>query len=172
MSGPASGAPDRDIRRWVTRTAVLVLVLAAVLAGLGVLIGLDGDQHSRPADGSAARVVAERVAVTLASGTEADVPRRVEELKTLSTGEFRTQLDSTGQTWQAILQQGKVDSRGTVVAVGLERLDTDRADVLIALTASIRSTAAPRPDARHYRLAVELRRADDGWRAARVVAVP
>lgn len=168
----ALAAPDASGRRWLIRTAVLLLALVAVLAGLAVLINLDRAQGARAGDGSAALAVAERVAVALASGTEADVPRRVEELKTLSTGEFRTQLDSTGPTWQAILQQGKVDARGSVVAAGLERLDTDRADVLVALTASVRSTAQAQPDPRHYRIAVELHREDGDWRAARVVAVP
>jgi Mce-associated membrane protein len=162
---------EPETRRWVFRMAALTLAAIAVLVAAGVLGTLAVGAHGRAAAGSAARVVAERVALLLSSGNQADVPRRLDELRSNAVGEFRTQLDDAGQSWQAILQGGRVDSRGTVAAAGVQRVSGDDATVLVALRATVSSTAQEQPQERHYRIAVDLRRTSDGWRAARVETV-
>ena len=173
----AAGVPprpgvDRETRGWVYRTAALLAVLVAVIVGVGLLVAAVRTDLGRHDDAVAAQGVAAQVAVNLASGNQADLPERVERLKALATGDFRSQLDSTGEAWRVILEQGKVDSRGTVVSTGLERAGAGSVDVLVALDASVRSTVQEQPQLRHYRLAVNLRRVDHEWRAARVEAVP
>jgi len=153
--------------RWAAQVAALSLAILVLLAVSALLFQR---QQRTPSDTGRHDVVnvAEAVARELSTIGAGNAAQHMEALTKLSTGDFHDQLGGYSPMFQKILQAGNVNSKGTVTAVGIERLDADGATVLVALSAMVTSSQAPAGQLRDYRLAVQLERSGSQWLASKV----
>jgi Mce-associated membrane protein len=164
----AASRPRRS--RWTVVMAALTLVLAA-LTTLDVALFLGGDDPAARRRGPAL-ATAERVAVGLSSLGAGTAEAQLATLSDLATGSLRAELDGYRGYLQAVLDDAQVAADPRIGAAGLEQIDDDSAIALVAVTATVRTGAAPDAEERQYRLAVELQHEAGRWLASSVRYVP
>lgn len=90
------------------------------------------------------------------------------KLRGLAAGDFADQVDALDKLVASLLEQGKVASRGKVLATAVEELDDGTASVLVASAAVVTNTELPQGELRTFRMAVHLRHTPSGWKADNV----
>jgi len=153
--------------RWAAQVAALSIALIVLLTVSELLFRHD---QATPTDAArqAAVNAAEAVALELSTIGAGNAGEHMESLAKQSIGEFHDQLSGYSPIFQKILQVGKVSSRGTVTATGIERLDADSATILVTLSATVTNSQLPAGQLRGYRLAVQLERSGTQWLASKV----
>jgi Mce-associated membrane protein len=175
VDGPTTTGPaqpvktaSRRLRLTVAALAVLVLVL---LAG-GTLLGVRAvGESSQVAERSAVLQKAETVADDLTTIGGANAQEKIDALLAAATGDFRNQLVGYSTVFRAVLEQGKVESKGSVSASAVESFDADHAVVLVTVATTVTNTEIPSGQPRAYRLAVTMQRTGGHWLASAVDVV-
>ena len=160
-SGEGTAAGGRWWRRrtapWWLVALLAAVSVAAAAAGLA-LLARPSQADLRDSALSAGRSYVERLTTFDARTLDEDVAA----VERVSTEQFSAEY---GETIAAVRDQVQADqtvSAGEVVAVGLEKLEDDRAVVLVAVNAEITSAGQPaRTEANRVR--VELVRQDGSW---------
>ena len=153
------------------RTAVLLLALAALVAGV-VLLGLQvREDDRRERDERAVMATAEEAATALTSLSHRTTDQDVDRLLAASTGELAQQFRDSRDRLRTLLGSRRSISSGTVLEAGLTDLSGDTAEVLLAVDASVTDadTGDAEPRVQRYRMSMTLVRVGDGWRAERVL---
>lgn len=86
----------------------------------------------------------------------------------MATGPFKAQFDQVAASFSRVLDQGKVQSTGTVKEAGIIRVDDSSATVLAAVSSVVKNTEAPDGQQRVYRMRVSLTGHDDTWQVSNV----
>ncbi|MFG2107208.1 hypothetical protein [Micromonospora chersina] len=159
----AAGEPDDPGPRRRTRalTALLVVLLAAALAGAGVeghrwYVDRATDQARR-----AAVAAARQAAVNFVSVSAASVDRDLSRITAGATGDFKDEFTRGQAQVRAAVVENKVQSQGTVLRAGIVSGDRRRAVVLVAVDATVRNVKAPDGRPSHYRIQLDLVRDRD-----------
>lgn len=170
---PADAAKGRTalVAKWVAITLALVLTLG--------LLGFSGFaiwQHRKAEEDR--RLNAEYAAagrqsvVTLMSlnfnNAEEDVKRIIDN----ATGEFKKDFEQQAQDFVKVAKDSKVVTDVTVTATAVERMDQDKATVLVAATSRVTNSAGAKEEPRAWRLSVELQREGDQIKMSKVEFVP
>jgi Mce-associated membrane protein len=141
---------------------LLGVVGALALAGLvtSALLLL-----SRPSDDSlrdSALQAAQQYTTTLTSFDARTLEEDIERVKGVSAEEFVAEYEQTMAGLREQIASDQTVSVGSVLAVGMERLDGDEATVLVAVNQQITSAGAePRTEANRVRMT--LVRGDGSW---------
>ncbi|SCE66654.1 Mce-associated membrane protein [Micromonospora chaiyaphumensis] len=165
--GPAGTAPSRRRRALV---ALLVVLLAAALAGAGVqghrwYVDRATDQARREAVAAA-----RQAAVNFVSVSAASVDRDLSRITAGATGDFKDEFTRGQAQVRTAVVENKVQSQGTVLRAGLVSGDRRRAVVLVAVDATVRNVKAPDGRPSHYRIQLDLVRDRDSgdWLVTRL----
>ncbi|MET8837564.1 hypothetical protein ABZV78_27125 [Micromonospora sp. NPDC004540] len=155
---PTGTAPPRRAR---VLTALLVVLLAAALAGAGVqghrwYVDRATDQARREAVAAA-----RQAAVNFVSVSAASVDRDLSRITAGATGDFKDEFSRGQAQVRAAVVENKVQSQGTVLRAGLVSGDRRRAVVLVAVDATVRNVKAPDGRPSHYRIQLDLVRDRD-----------
>ncbi|WP_189197010.1 hypothetical protein [Micromonospora fulviviridis] len=142
-------------------TALLVMLLAAALAGAGV----QGhrwyvDRATEQARGAAV-AAARQAAVNFVSVSAASVDRDLSRITAGATGDFKDEFTRGQAQVRAAVVENKVQSQGTVLRAGIVSGDRRRAVVLVAVDATVRNVKAPDGRPSHYRIQLDLVRDRD-----------
>lgn len=164
---PDAAGPRRRAR---ALTALLVVLLAAALAGAGVqghrwYVDRATDQARR-----AAVAAARQAAVNFVSVSAASVDRDLSRITAGATGDFKDEFTRGQAQVRAAVVENKVQSQGTVLRAGIVSGDRRRAVVLVAVDATVRNVKAPDGRPSHYRIQLDLVRDRDSgdWLVTRL----
>lgn len=151
------------------RLVGLTAALVVLATGDVLLLTRAGDPVA--AQREPALAAARQVAMDISSIGAENAQDRLARLDAATTGSFREGLSGYAALLQDMLRQGRVTSRATVTATGLEHIDADTATALVSVTATVTDAAMPGGEERHYRLAIQLLRDGDRWLASSVAYV-
>lgn len=170
--GAATGASDTTSATRSHRISIIVAALIVVVVALGVLVGLKTDELMDQRAASARDTQILDVTRTVVAGlvnldynrSEADLNR----IKSVATGAFKDQFDQVAASFSQVLDQGQVQSTGTVKEAGIVSANDDAATVLAAVSSVVRNSEAPDGQQRVYRMRVQLAHQGDQWRVSNV----
>ena len=80
-----------------------------------------------------------------------------------STGDFRKEFEAGTADLSALLTESRAVSAGEVLEAGIVADDRDSARVLVVADTTVRNTASPQPQGRHYRIQLDLVRHGDSY---------
>ena len=155
----------------------LIAALALVCAGLatvGVLAGLavwrgHNEDLDRAAATDAARAEVTNILQIDPKTIDADVQRIIDG----STGEFKNDFTARKDVFASVVKEQNVTSTSAIRAIGVESSTDTQASVLVAATSTVTNTASPgQPQARDYRIRVQLQKVTGRWLAAQIEFVP
>lgn len=169
VTEPDTVSVDERSRRPFVLLALATLALIA-LAAVSALRVLD-DRAADDLRDSAVDTASEH-ALTLLSVSSDNVDRTLDTLLDNSTGDFRRQFEGIRKTFGDVVRKGKVTSRGKVVSAAVAEVDETSARVLLALTATVTNSEAKKPEARQYRITVDLTRKEEQWLVSGMQFVP
>lgn len=169
MAESAGAEADPDRSHGYLAVLVLLTVVAVVLVGVGVILGLkvmqnDAEQARRQ---NAVRTAGE-VALKLTTIDHRNAEGELAQLRTLTTPQFAEQFGIRSHAFADTLAQSRIVSTGQVTSAGLEQLADRSARVLVAVRATVRDGGAPQGEPRSYQLGVDLQRQDDRWLVSNV----
>jgi len=164
---------DHRTARWVTSVSflrsplVLCLIVTVALAALG-WAGFDSYRTTDDADDRAetydevTQVASEKV-LDLTNLRARDAAKARESLMDGVTDGFRAEFAEQVEDFTSTIRRQKVTSTGRIVSVAVDTLDDDSASVLVAASGSVANRRANKPEARHYRLRVDLLEVGGHW---------
>ena len=85
-----------------------------------------------------------------------------------ATGAFREDVASRSGPFIDVVQKARSTSSGAVTEAGLESVDGDEGRVLVAVTVTTRSLDVADQPLRYWRMALTVRKVDDGAKVAKV----
>jgi Mce-associated membrane protein len=157
-------APKPSLRQRLPRVSPVVAAgLALVVAG-GALAGWLGFRAHQAEQGQALRNLYVQTArqaalnLTTISYTEADTDIR--RILDSSTGAFRDDFQRRSEPFVAVVKQARSKSEGTVTEAGLESVNGDGAQVLLAVSVRTSLAEAPAGPPRNWRMRISV--AKDG----------
>ena len=161
--GHEAGAPV-----WAAAMAVLLALLIA-----GVVISVVFLARVRGSDAAGSRrqavVAAARNAVTDLTTADYQHPQQyAAKLKGDTTGSFLSMFTNSSSGFQKLLEQGKVQTIGSVVDVGVQRIGTDTAQLSVLAYVTVKNSQNPNGDQRVYRLSVSMISAGSHWLVSNV----
>lgn len=110
----------------------------------------------------------EQFAVSLASVDHRTIDADVRRILDASTGEFQRDFSDRAPGFKDATRSAQAVSTGTVTGAGLERLGSDHADVLVAVSVETANGDDP-PDApRSWRMRIGITHGVNGYRADKV----
>ncbi|TKG71714.1 hypothetical protein [Prauserella endophytica] len=166
---PARGLPS------AVRYAALILLVLVTIAAAAVAGRLWSEERAAAGRESSARdaIAAASEAATALTGLSY---RRHEEslarLRDLATGEFRQQIDDQSGAFATTLTTHRVESRGRVLAAGIEERSEGGATVVVIAEASVNNNASEQEDRRQYRLRFGMTQHDGRWLVRGLEFVP
>jgi Mce-associated membrane protein len=169
-SDTGAGLPARRAGISPVRTALAVgLALALALGGLCGWLGHRVYQ-ARQSDQLRELFIetGKKGAVNLTTidhtRAEADVNRILDS----ATGAFRDDFASRSGPFIDVVQKARSTSSGTVTEAGLESVDGDEGQVLVAVTVATTSLDVSDQPLRYWRMRLTVRKVDDGAKIAKV----
>jgi len=170
--GVESGAAPGLGRLWWT-CVVLLLVVVLAFAGLGTVSWLRRHDADAAAQRDQAILAAARSELDLMANLRHATARdSIARLQGGATGPFRQQFAGADSAFFALLDQGQVDSTGQVTEAAVQQSDATTAQVLAAVTATVRNTDFPNGQSRDYRSVVSLNFENGHWLVSNAQVVP
>jgi Mce-associated membrane protein len=154
--------------RWLGTVAVLVVLLAGVLTAGGVLITQARASAELRADREAVLAVATDVVAGMVSINGAAAAGNLGRISDQTTDPLRGQLSGFSKVFETLLQEGQVESVGSVGDSGVESLGAGSATVLLSVNASVTNSEVPDGVQRSFRMVVSLSEVDGRWLASAV----
>ncbi|MGB3331998.1 MAG: mammalian cell entry protein [Mycobacterium sp.] len=158
-------APGRIERRAAAGAILAVTALAGAVGWLGYR-----DHHLQQAQEQRESYVqvARQAAINLTTISYAQADTDVQRIIDSTTGAFRDDFGQRSRPFVDVVKQAQSESEGTVTEAGLESVDGDQADVLLAV--SVRTTIAGtvQPEPRHWRMRISLQHTGDGPKVSNI----
>jgi Mce-associated membrane protein len=161
-------------RRSLTLIAAGVTVVAiAVLAGLAGRFEYQARHERRAAEQVAALLQAGRqAALNLTTidynEADADITRALDS----ATGEFKDEFQRNSAGFADVVRKAQATTVGTVTAAGVEFIDGDSAQILVALSVKTTNAGAPEQQPRLWRMRITMHKQGDDAKVSNVSFVP
>ena len=163
---PGDPAPEGG-RRGSGRVRLLSALLAGLALALlvaGVVLGVQEVRHRGERSAREAAVqAAEQQAVNVTSLSSKDVDAGLKRLVDSGTGDFKAEYDQQATRLREALTTQEITAKGEVVDSAVVRSDEQSAVVLVVVNGTVANKAQPDPQARRYRMQVELEHVGDRW---------
>ncbi|QYA99848.1 hypothetical protein I1A62_01395 (plasmid) [Rhodococcus sp. USK10] len=147
-------------------SATMFVLVAAIVATSVVTATLWGRlQDANRADARRAAVldVARDTSIGLTSIKADTAQSDIDHVLSMATGAFRDQFAQQAATVTQMVSDSKVDSVGNVIEAGIVHEDPTSAQVLTAVTATVKNAQAPDGEQRHFRMRISLAQENDHW---------
>jgi Mce-associated membrane protein len=95
---------------------------------------------------------------------EADVARILDS----ATGTFHDDFQKRSQPFIQVVKQAQSKTEGTVTAAGLESVNGDSAQVLVAVSVKTTNAGAPEPQPHAWRMRIDVQKVNDGVKVSNV----
>jgi Mce-associated membrane protein len=156
------------------RQAVVVgLVMVAVLSGVAGWIGWQAREAHRGQQQRGLFVtVGRQAAVNLTTISYTEVDADVQRILDSATGTFHDDFQRRSPAFMQLVKQLQSKSEGTVTEAGLESVDGDQAQVLVAVSVKTSTAGVSEPEPRAWRMRISVQKAGDGAKASNVEFVP
>ena len=153
---------------WAVSVAVLCALLIAglVTAGMAWSRASGADATS---NGQQAAISVARTAVTdLTTADYRDPSAYSAKLKPLSVGQFLSTFGNSATGFKEILVQGKVQTAGHIMDVGVEKFNGTTAQLAVLAYVTVKNTQTPSGSQRAYRLTVSMVESGSKWLVSNV----
>jgi Mce-associated membrane protein len=152
--------------------SVTVLVIAALLTACGYMYWshrqVQADQQRRAEFEAAAR----QGVITLMSLDYTKAKEDVQRIIDNSTGQFKTDFQSTAEDFINVAVESKAITETTVAGTAVESMTDDTATVIVAASSRVTNAAGAKQEPRAWRLSVNLARDGEQMKLAKVEFVP
>lgn len=139
--------------RMLWALAAAALLVTAATGYLGTRLYQDRQTERRDQDILAA---ARQLALNFTSLDYRHYDRDAQDVLNLATGDFKQQFAQQTSTLTKLVAANKSVSEGQVLDAGIARDGTRTATVLVAVDSKVTNVAAPKGQARNYRLQLDL----------------
>jgi Mce-associated membrane protein len=168
VPAPEEPGHNRGAPVWVAGMAAL---LAVLIAGIVVAVVFLGHVNSSDTQNSRrqAAVAAARTAATDLTAADYQHPQEyIGKLKGVATGNFLKLITNSSSGFASVLAQGKVQTSGRVVDVGVQKIGTDTAQLSVLAYVTVKNSQSPNGSERAYRLSVSMISAGSRWLVSNV----
>lgn len=153
-------ARARSGRAWTVGLAMTTVLTTALTIWLS--LGLY-DQHDRAQRRQDLLAAARQSALNFTSLDYRHYDRDSANVLEGATGDFKKQFAAQTEQLTKLVAENKSVSEGQVLEAGIVRSDAHSARVLVVADSKVTNTAAPRGEARTYRLQLDLVYRDGRW---------
>lgn len=156
------------------RTGLIVgLTIVLALSGLVGWLGYRFAQANRAADERALFVQAGRqAALNLTTIDYSHVDADVQRILDSSIAPFRDDFQKRSQPFIDVVRQAQSTTQGSITEAGLESMQGDRAQVLVAVSVKTSNAGAAQQEPRAWRMRVDVQKVGDGAKVSNVQFVP
>ena len=164
---------DEVVDAPLTSGTPLALAIGVIMVvGLAALTGWLGfrtyQSHQADAQRSLFLEVGRQGALNLTTinytEAEADVARILDS----ATGTFRDDFQKRSQPFIDVVKQAQSKTEGTVTAAGLESVNGDSAQVLVAVSVKTTNAGAPEQQPHAWRMRIDVQKVNDGVKVSNV----
>jgi Mce-associated membrane protein len=167
----AGSVPDRDAKGAPVWLAGMSALLALLIAGVAVSFAFLGTVRGSAAENTRRQAVVSAARVAAADLTTADYqnPQQyISKLRGVATGTFLSLLTNSSSGFKSVLVQGKVQTTGRVIDVGVQRVGADSAQLSVLAYITVKNSQSPSGNQRAYRLSVSMISAGSHWLVSNV----
>jgi Mce-associated membrane protein len=163
----AASADDAVAHTTRTITGLRCAIIASILvvAVLGGLIGYLGYRTYETRLAAQQRELflqtARQAAVNLTTISYAHADQDVARILDSATGSFQDTFRDRAQSFIDVVKKAQSESEGTVTAAGLESVDADRAQVIVALSVKTSNAGVPEQQPRGWRMRLSVQKMGD-----------
>lgn len=169
-SGPS--AATRPPIRQTAGLALAALLTAAALTLTALMLWQHGRVAAQHASDRRFVDAARDGIVALLSIDHGRARADVQRVLDLSTGQFHDEFARSADDFVKTAEDSKAVTKGTVNVAALERVDGDRATVLVAATSEVSNVNGARQDPRPFRISVTVTREGETCKMSDVEFVP
>jgi Mce-associated membrane protein len=170
---PEAAAPAKRSISDVRLGLVLGLVMVLALAGL---VGWLGYRTYQSQQAEAQRrlflEVGRQGALNLTTISYTEVEADVQRILDGSTGTFYDDFQKRSQPFIDVVKQAQSKTVGTITEAGLESVQGDSAQVLVALSVKTSNAGAAEQEPRGWRMRIDVQKVGDGAKVSNVEFVP
>lgn len=157
-----------------TRPAMVAGLL--IVAALGTLVGWLGfrahESHQRAQQHALFVAAARQGALNLTTISYTQVDADIKRILDSATGAFYDDFQKRSQPFVEVVKRAQSKSQGTVTEAGVESVQGDSAQVLVAVTVSTSNAGATQQQPRAWRMRINVQRIGDMAKVSNVEFVP
>lgn len=161
--GNSSSAPPR----WARPLAAVLVVAFVGLAALAVaFFGRWNSARAADADRNGAMAAARQEAVNFVSVDAAHPKQSVQRVLDGATAQFKQEYAKGKDQVITLITQNKVQSTGQVLEAGVVSSDSGHATVLLVVDSTVKNSAQPTGQVRHYRIQMQMTHEHGAWKTS------
>jgi Mce-associated membrane protein len=168
---PAQPRPPRRQRLWLSLTAA-ALIVGAVGALAGWLGFRAHQSHQRAQQREVLLQAARQGALNLTTISYTEVDADIKRILDSATGAFYDDFQKRSQPFVDVVKQAQSKSQGTITQAGLESVQGDAAQALVAVSVTTSNAAAPEQQPRAWRMRISVQKIGDTAKVSNVEFVP
>jgi Mce-associated membrane protein len=157
--------PMSHVRLATTLGLAAVVALAALCGWLGFRTY---QSHQAAQERNLYLQVGRQAAVNLTTIDFEHADEDVQRVLDSSTGTFYDDFQARAQPFKEVVKQAKSKSVGTIAEAGVETVNEDGAEVLVAVTVRTSNAGAAEQEPRAWRMRITVQRVDDQAKVANV----
>jgi Mce-associated membrane protein len=149
----------------------MVALVIALVAGVVVAVNYVGQANAVDAANSgrqAALKTASTAVVDMITTDYQHPDEYIAKLKPLAAGQFLSTFVNAGKGLTSILQQGKVQTTGSVVSSGVQKYAGDTATITVVAYETVKNTQTPQGSQRAYRMVLSMIKSGNQWLVSNV----
>lgn len=150
-------------KAWTASVFALILAIAVSTVATVMLSGKLSHASQDDSLRASALGAAREAATAMTSIKTTTAQQDIDHILSLSIGEFKDQFAQQAPTVVQVVTKGQVDSTGRVVEAGLINSNNSTAQVLTAVSATVKNSEAANGEQRNFRMKVSLAKQGDRW---------
>ena len=162
---PSAKTPMSHVRLATTLGLAAVVVLAALCGWLGFRAY---QSHTAAAERNLYLQVGRQAALNLTTIDFEHADEDVQRVLDSSTGTFYDDFEARSQPFKEVVKQAKSKSVGTIAEAGVETVNEDGAEVLVAVTVRTSNAGAAEQEPRAWRMRITVQKVGDEAKVANV----
>jgi Mce-associated membrane protein len=159
----AEVGPPASAGIWVASVTVLVAALIVGLVTAGIFWNRASGANATTSGKQAAEAAARTGVTDLLTADYQNPGAWSAKLKPLAAGQFLSVVGNSASGFNQILAQGKVQTTGQVVDVGVEKFNGTTAQLAVLADETVKNTQTPTGSERAYRMVISMVQSGSKW---------